>query len=145
MYWNLGVAWLVAGEPGKSLEYFDKTWPGNRELGKMLALHDLGRVDEFEAEFSKLRKGPETHPESIARIYAWTGQNDLAFEYIERTVDREGPGIVLSLSTDLYEPIKSDSRWQKLLNRYDVAEEDLARIRFNPKLPAEVEAALAGQ
>jgi TolB-like protein len=145
MHWDLGIAWLVAGEPGKSLEYFERTWPHMREIGKVFALHDLGRIDEFEAEFSRLRDNPETGPEIIARIYAWTGQNDLAFEYIERIVDREGPGIVQILNTDLYEPIKSDSRWQNLLKRYDVAEEDLARIRFNPKLPAEVEAALAGR
>ena len=145
MHWNLGVAWLVAGEPGKSLEYFERTWPHMREIGRTLALHDLGRIDEFEAAFAKLRKDPDSHPEIIARIYAWTGQNDLAFEYIERTVDVEGSGIVQSLNTDLYEPIKSDPRWQNLLHRCDVAEEDLARIRFKPKLPAEVEAALAGQ
>jgi len=143
-YWNLGAAWLVAGEPGKALEYFDKAPPGNRELGRVLALHDLGRDDEFDAEFARMRADTEEHPEGIARIAAWTGQNDLAFEYMARTIDREGPGIVRVFKTDLYEPIKSDPRWQALLDRYDSAEEeDLSHIRFNPKLPAEVEEALA--
>ena len=49
MYWNLGVAWLVAGAPGKSLEYFEKTWPELRDKAKLFAWHDLGRLDEFEA------------------------------------------------------------------------------------------------
>ena len=45
---------------------------------------------------------------------------------------------------DLYAPITSDPRWQAFLDRYDTAqEEDLSRIRFNPKLPAEVVEALA--
>lgn len=147
-YWNLGVAWLVAGEPAKALKRFeeDNYGPG-RDLGRLLALHDLGRLEEFEAEFSKLRANPEVHPETHARVAAWTGQNDLAFEYLERAVEREGPAIVQSIKkgSDLYGPIKPDPRWQAFLDRYDTAmEEDLSHIRFNPKLPAEVEAALVG-
>ena len=146
IYWNLGVAWLVAGEPGKSLEYFKQAPPGNREMGRMMAFHDLGRHNEFEAEFSKMRSDPEQHPEGIARIAAWTGQNDLAFEYLERTIDREGPNFVQDIKrgADLYEPITSDPRWQAFLDRYDTVKEvDLSHIRFNPKLPAEVVEALA--
>jgi len=120
--------------------------PGNRELGRLLALHNLGRDDAFEARVSRWRTDPDMHPESIARVAAWTGQNNLAFEYMERTVDREGPEIVHVLKTDLYEPIRSDPRWQLFLDRYDTAEEeDLSRIRFNPTLPADVAETLARQ
>ena len=112
----------------------------------MLALHDLGRLDEFEADFAMMRSDPEQHPEGIARIAAWTGQYELAFEYLERAVEREGPEIVQAIrrGSDLYEPIKSDPRWQAFLDRYATAqEEDLTHIRFNPKLPAEVMEAIA--
>jgi hypothetical protein len=145
-YWNLGVFWLVAGEPGKSLDYFELTFPGNRRLGRLLALHDLGHHDEFEAEFSKMLSDPDRHPEGVARIAAWTDRNDLAFQYLERAIDREGPAFVQAIKrgSDLYEPIKSDPRWQEFLDRYDTAEEgDLSHIRFDPKLPAEVVDALA--
>jgi len=148
MNWQLGVAWLVAGEPGKALEYFEEGPPGNREIGRMMAFHDLGRNDEFKAEFSELLSDPEQHPEGIARIAAWTGQNDLAFEYLERAIDREGPGFVQDIKrgADLYAPMQSDPRWQAFLERYDSAkEEDLSQIRFNPKLPTEVVRALARQ
>jgi tetratricopeptide (TPR) repeat protein len=143
MHWNLGVSWLFAGEPGRSLDHFEKTWPHMRDLGKLFALHDLGRIDEFEAEFSRLRQDPEASPEIIARIYAWTGQNDLAFEYLDYAVEKYGPTVAQSVRTDFYEPIKSDPRWQAFLKRYGVADEDLSHIRFNPKLPAEVVEALA--
>jgi len=144
-YWFLGVAWLVVGEPGKAFGYFEKAPPGNRELGQLLALHDLGQDNEFEAEFSEWRADPEEHPEHIARIAAWTGQNDLAFEYLERAIDLDGPELVQAIKrgSDLYSPITSDPRWQALLDRYEPDdEEDLSDIRFNPKLPAEVVAAL---
>ncbi len=111
-------------------------------MGRMMALHDLGRHDEFDAEFSKMRSDPDAHPEGIARIAAWTGQNNLAFEFLERAVKKEGPSFALAVKTDLYEPIKSDPRWQAFLERYDATDADLSHIRFNPKLPAEVEQAL---
>jgi TolB-like protein/alkylhydroperoxidase family enzyme len=144
LFWQLGVSWLVAGEPSKAFDYFEHAPPGNREVGRLLALHDLGRDDEFEAEFSRWLADPDIHPEGIARVAAWTGRNDLAFEYMERTVVQEDPAIVRVFKTDLYEPIKSDPRWEAFLDRYDTAV-DLSQIRFNPKLPAEVVEALARQ
>jgi adenylate cyclase len=146
LYWQLGVAWLVAGEPGKALDYFEQGPGTNRELGRLLALHDLGHIDEFEPAFLKWSSDPDINLEGIARVAAWSGQNDLAFEYLERTVARQGPEVVQAIKrgSDLYEPIKSDPRWKAFLERYDtVGEEDLSHVRFNPKLPAEVEQALA--
>ncbi|MCH5376212.1 MAG: hypothetical protein JJ992_19760 [Planctomycetes bacterium] len=142
LFWNLGVGWLVAGEPAKALEYFDKAPPGNREMGRVMAFHDLGRLDEFEAEFAAMRANPEEDPEGIARIAAWTGQNDLAFEYLEYAAEKEGPRLARSVRTDLYEPIKSDPRWQAFLDRYDATDDDFSHIRFNPILPEEVLKAL---
>jgi adenylate cyclase len=145
LYWQLGVAWLVDGEPEKALGYFEQAPPGSREIGRMMALHDLGRLDEFEAEFSKILADAEEPPETVARVAAWTGQNDLAFEHLEYAVEKEGPQFARVVRTDLYEPIKSDPRWHAFLERYDAADEDLSHIRFNPKLPAEVVEALTSQ
>ena len=145
LYWNLGVAWLVAGEPTKALDYFEDAPPGNAVMGRAMALHDLGRNQEFDLEFSALLSNRQESPESIARVAAWTGQNDYAFEYLERTIEQQGAGFVQDIKrgADLYTPIMSDPRWQAFLDRYDtVREEDLSKIRFNPKLPAEVVEAL---
>jgi len=147
IHWNIGVTWLVEGEPAKALAHFEKDEVGpGRALGRLLALHDLGRLDEFNAEFASLRADPEQHPEGIARIAAWTGQNDLAFQQLELAIDREGAEVVRAIQrgADLYGPITRDPRWQALIDRYGTAEEDdLSDIRFNPKLPAEVVEALA--
>ncbi len=100
----------MAGEPGKALDFFEHAPPGNRELGRMLALHDL------------------------------------AFEYLERAIEREGSEFIQAINrgSDLYAPIMHDPRWQAFLDRYGADEKgDLSHIRFNPKLPAEVTAALA--
>lgn len=146
-FWQLGVSWLVAGEPAKSLDYFEHAPPGNRKLGQILAMHDMGHQRAFDREFAQLLSEADLELESIARIAAWTGQNDLAFEYLDRAVEQRGPGMVtaIKLGSDLYAPIKSDPRWRQFLDRYDANDEDLSQIRFNPKLPEEVKAALAAK
>lgn len=125
------------GKPGKALGYFEQLPESWGKAGRLLALHDLGRFDEFETEFEK-RIADTAYPEEIARIYAWTGQNDLAFEYLERMADRDGPSSAEKVDTDLYEPIKSDPRWQAFLERNGVSTEDLSHIEFDPPLPPEV-------
>lgn len=137
--WSLGIVWLVAGEPGKALGYFEQLPASWGNLGRLLALHDLGRSDDFETEFDEyFANNQNSNPEGIARIYAWTGQNDLAFEYLERMVDTQGPSSVAQVDTDLYQPIKSDPRWHAFLERNSVIQDDLSHIKFDPPLPADV-------
>ena len=138
MFWSLGVTWLVAVEPATALGYFEQGGTGANELGRVLALHDLGRQEEFAAAFEAIKADSQWSPESIARIAAWTGQNDLAFEYLEHMVDESGPAAAAGVDSDLYEPIKSDPRWPLFLERNGVIEEDLSHIQFNPLLPPEV-------
>ncbi len=146
IHWTLGVAWLVSGEPDRALEHFNRSSPYNRRLGRLLALHDLGQHAEFEMEFAAMLNDPQQHPEAVARVASWTGRHDLAFEYLERTVDLEGASIVRPMKeeNDLFGPIMDDPRWQAFLDRYDSPiEVDRSDVRFNPKLPAEVVDALA--
>jgi TolB-like protein/thioredoxin-like negative regulator of GroEL len=137
LFWSLGVTWLVAGEAEKALGYFEQDPHSGKDFGRMLALYSLGRQEEFEAAFEELKAGA-LNAEGIARVYAWTGQNDLAFEWLERMVEEEGPASASNVDTDIYEPIKSDPRWQAFLERNGVTKEDLSGIDFNPPLPPEV-------
>jgi TolB-like protein len=140
LLWSLGVAWLVAGEPGKALEYFEHETMNVRQsnLGRVLALYSLGRRAEFEAEFEKQKADDGFSTEAIARVYAWSGQNDLAFEYLERMIVEDGPASAARVDTDLYVPIKSDPRWQPFLERNGVNRKDYSNLEFNPPLPPEV-------
>ncbi|HSD69468.1 MAG TPA: tetratricopeptide repeat protein [Woeseiaceae bacterium] len=148
LLWPLGVAWLVAGEPEKALDTFDKLDNGEsgglRQLGRLLALHDLGRLAEFESGFAGLRESGNPGPESIARIYAWTGDNDQAFFWLDRMVETEGPASAARVKTDLYSKLKPDPRWQAFLEKYGKTDEDVSRIVFKPVYPPEIEASLTG-
>jgi hypothetical protein len=102
-------------------------------------LHSLGRTQDFNAEFERYRVSGL--PEAIARIYAWSGNGDAAFQWLEEMVRQDGPASAAYASTDLYAKLKSDPRMLEFLKRNSSADEDLSKIQFNPKLPPDILAA----
>jgi len=141
--WDVGVMALQAGKPAEALEYFDaiprdSNAPG--DLGRLMALHDLDRLAEFEQEFAELRAEEGMHPESVARIYAWTRQNDAAFDWIQKTIDLHGPAVVRNFKTDLYSRLADDPRYNALLEDYGFSDEDMSHIQFDPPYPPAIRA-----
>jgi len=133
--WRLGVLWLVAGYPDKALEAFKMIEQSPLgKYGKIFALHDLGRIDEFETQFAELRNNPVFGPLSIARVYAWTANNDKAYEWLDKAVELHGTKIIGNIDTDLYEKIKPDPRWRVLREKYE-EDETAEEIEFNITLP----------
>ena len=48
-FWSIGRYWLFAGRPDEALAVFEQeSDAGLRDMGVIMALHDLGRMDEFE-------------------------------------------------------------------------------------------------
>ena len=134
--WGLGVSWLIAGHPDKALEEFEAIeQTGSGRLGKTFALYDLGRMDEFETQFAELKNEYSiTMPETIARVYAWTGNNDKAFEWLDKAAETLGSEIYGIIEIDLYEKIKPDPRWRAMREKYKPVDAD-AEIEFNITLP----------
>ncbi len=132
--WNIGRGWLLAGEAEKAYAAFGREpREGNRELGQILALHDLGRLDEFETRFAAMRELAASE-ESIARVYAWVGDNDKAFEWLDKAVEKEGPEFLRRINTPLYEKIKTDSRWRELRARHGIVDVPIESIEFDYSL-----------
>lgn len=105
-------------------------------------MYYLGRHEEFEDEFAQYFDANQDNPEGIARVYAWSGQNDQAFEWLAKMVEQEGPVSVTDVKTDLYAKLQPDRRWQQFLEENGATDEDLSHIVFNPKFPAAVRSAL---
>jgi len=135
-YWSLGVSWLLAGNPEDALTAFEKEVDeANREMGAIMALHDLGREEEFESRFSRFFEH-SANEESIARIYAWIGDSDKAFEWLEKAIEANGPGLFLSLGADLYAKIRPDPRWQAMRDMYGASDVPVEEVSFDYSLPA---------
>jgi TolB-like protein/Flp pilus assembly protein TadD len=132
-YRELGRAWLFAGDAAKALAAFDKeSLEDSRETGQIMALHDLGRMDEFEHRFTAMRKSAESDG-NVALIYAWIGDSDNAFEWLDKALEKDAPGI-LDDNILYYSKIMSDPRWRELRKRYGYIDVPVESIEFDYSL-----------
>ena len=133
--YRLGEALLRKGEPGAALTAFeqeeDDEW---RVKGTALALYDLERFAEHEAAFAELRKHwGERWPIEVAHVYAWIGDADEVFSWLEKQYEANGLGGVMvdNFFTDFHD----DPRWSPLLEKGGVSADQLKAIEFNVTMP----------
>ena len=134
----MGVAYLFSGQPGKALELFEPGKDDGMGYAYLLALHELGRYEEFEERLAgEIERIDENGGGVVARIYAWLGENDKAFEYLEMAMAAD-PNMFSAVGNDFYRKIQSDPRWDELMSRYGIVPWNQLDIEFNPRLPEEI-------
>lgn len=134
--YRLGEALLRKREPEAALTAFqreeDDEW---RVKGTALALHDLGRHTEYEEAFAELRdRWGERWPVEVAHVYAWTGNTDEVFAWLEKEFEVNGSlgGVMVdNFFTDLHD----DQRWLPLLEKAGVSKGQLDAIKLKVTLP----------
>lgn len=134
-YW-IGMALLFKGEAKAALEAFarEESLEGLRVKGQALALHALGRHDEHRAKLEKLVElWRDQWPSEVAHVYAWTGETDLAFEWLARTASQESGGF--DPHEPLLGPLRNDPRWLPLLESIGKSPAQLDAIAFHVTLP----------
>ena len=136
VYWYIGRYWLFAGQPGKALDTFERK-PGagvDRERGIILALHDLGRTDEFEVRF-KAFLSDDSHTRPIAEIYAWIGMHDEAFDWLDKMLAKDGPESIRRTESETFRNLRSDPRWPAFAEKHGYRAIHSEAIEFNLELP----------
>ena len=136
--YGIGTALLLKGEPEQALAAFalEEGDEEYRVKGTALALHDLGRAAEFDSTFSELReRWGGRWPSEVAHVYAWTGNADSAFEWLEKAVLQNEDGLNTQFLQPFYAPIHDDPRWAAFRERTGTSEEQLAAIDFEVRLP----------
>jgi len=142
-HWRLGTALVFAGRPDEAVDSLrrETEWV-YRMQGLAVAYHSMGdgrASDEALQELLTDTLLEEEWPLGFARTYAWRGDADNAFRYLE--VMRNGsPSSLSGIATNPYfRPIHGDPRWQPLVEEID---EVMPEVNFNPKLPPEIKAAV---
>jgi len=135
-----GTVLLSKGEPEAALESFtrEEGFEGaGRVLGQALALYALGRQEEHQAKLNELteRSGDE-RPSWVAYVYAYRGDTDRAFEWLQKSVEEEEEGGFNPADPSL-QPLADDPRWLPLLEGMGKSPKQLAAIKFEVKLPAQ--------
>ncbi len=107
-----------------------------RLIGLPMAYHALGRKTEADAALATLIAKDETWgPYNIAYIYAFRGDADKAFEWLDKAVQYQDPGLLGIVGENLFDNIHSDPRWLPFLRKIGRAPEQLAKIQFKVTLP----------
>ena len=99
-------------------------------------LHDLGRQAEFEALFNQLREtSGDVSPLRVAMLYAWTGANDAAFEWLARLDLTDSNVLPQVVGNPMFSNLYGDPRWTSLLEPVGRSPAQLAAIEFDVKVP----------
>jgi TolB-like protein len=139
--WKTGLARLVLGDAAGALAEFELEDPDHPygTHGRALAYHDLGRMEEYEAAMQELE---QRYPDlatrwawGFARAYAWVGNADEAFRYLEATAE-QNVGYLGGLATHpLFTKLHDDPRWEPFLRSVNQSPEQVAALDFDFRLP----------
>jgi len=115
----LGLIFLLQHQPQMALMEMQKeTDPVSREYGNVLALSTLGRKVEADQALTVFIEG---HHESwaflIAAAYAWRGDVDQAFKWLDTAYEQRDGGLTSVLLNPLLASLKSDPRWPAFLDK----------------------------
>ena len=131
---DIGTIYLLKNNPETALASFEKeTDELARTKGTALAFHALGRKAEFETTFVELQnRWGDKWPSEIAMVYAWIGDKNAAFQWLDKEIEVNGTYGWTQIPQDPhFRNLNDDPRWQALLTRVGVSDSQLAAIEFN--------------
>jgi len=133
----IGVVWLMKGEPQAALEAIrleGTEW--YRLNGLVMAYHALGRdTDSDEALGELIEKYEGGWAYQIAYALAYKGEVDRAFEWLNRAVEYNDPGLAEIPTQSLFASLYDDPRWLPFVESIGRSPEQLAAIEFEVPLP----------
>ena len=134
---QLGAALLLKGDaPGALAEIQQEPIEVWKMISLPMAYHALGRRTESDAALAALiAKYPQDAPYNIAHVYAYRGEPDQAFAWLDKAVEVGDPGISEIVTENLFDKIHTDPRWLPFLRKIGKAPEQLAKIKFDVPLP----------
>ena len=136
-HYLIGVALLMKGDASGALaEIEQETSDLWRMIGLPMAYHALGRDTDSETALAALiAKYAKDGPSNIAYVYAFRGQADQAFAWLDKAVVYQDGGLSEIVTENLFANVRSDPRWLPFLRRIGRSPEQLATIRFKVTLP----------
>jgi tetratricopeptide (TPR) repeat protein len=137
--YGISTALLLQGDAAAALDAIGKeTSDPYRMIGLPMVYHALGRTADSDRALAELiAKYENDAPYNIAYVCAFRGEPDEAFEWLDKAVQYEDPGLSDIVVENLFENIRSDPRWLPFLRRIGKDPETLAKVEFKVTLPKE--------
>jgi len=115
----LGHVDLLEGRPDKALALYrtlHQEWA--RNFGIALAEHSMGNEDASRQALDELiRTNAREAAYQIAQVYAWRGDRDHAFEWLERAYRERDPGLPYLKLDQFNRSLHGDPRFTALLTK----------------------------
>jgi tetratricopeptide (TPR) repeat protein len=134
---ELGNALLLKGDAQGALAEIEQETSENwKMIGLPMAYHALGRKADSDAALAALiAKWEKDSSFNIAYDYAYRGEADKAFEWLDKAIEYGDPGLGSTVTENLFDKIRTDPRWLPFLRKIGKAPEQLAKIEFKVTLP----------
>ena len=114
----LSSAILLQGRVQEAFDILDPNEaPGFRLCGQTMALHSLGRKEDSDRAMAELLTQGDEWATQIAVSYAWCGEIDQAFQWLERGYAARDPGIAVTKVHPMLANLHGDARWPVLLKK----------------------------
>jgi tetratricopeptide (TPR) repeat protein len=120
----MGTVRLLQGRLDEAQEMFQQESHDTfRVLGLTMVYHARGQRAESEAAMQELiEKNAAGGAFQIAEAYAYRGETDLAFEWLERAYVQRDPGIGMTKVAQPLRSLHGDPRWQPFLEKTRLAD-----------------------
>jgi TolB-like protein/DNA-binding winged helix-turn-helix (wHTH) protein len=116
---TLGKIRMAEGSPQQALAEIEQE-PSElgQFTGQALAYHALGREQDSNAALARLIAKYRTYAAyQIAQVYAYRGESDKSFEWLERAYQQRDSGLPELKSNPLFKNLRHDPRYTQLLKR----------------------------
>ena len=132
---EIGNALMLKGDATAALAEIEQekseVW---RMIGLPMVYCALGRKADADAALNAvIAKYEKETSYNIAHVYAFCGDADKAFEWLDKAVAYQDPGVADVVVEKLFDKIRSDPRWLPFLRKIGKAPDQLAKIEF--KMP----------
>ena len=144
-HYNLGVSLMLAGQPAEAVAVLrDEPREDWRLVSLTMALFAQDRQKDNSITESKssdlvlaelLEKYAGNMTYNIAYLYAYRGESDAAFRWLEKAIAVDDPGVGEVLTEPLFVNIHNDPRWLPFLRKLGKAPEQLATIEMTVRFP----------
>ena len=127
----IGLNYLYLNDPEEALQWMQREQDDEfRVKGLTLTHFVAGRSDDYEKGLSELIEGwGHIWPSEVAEVYAFTGNLDEAFAWIEKDIAAtEGMGWAEAVQNPNYRSLHQDARWLALRERIGLSAQALNQI-----------------
>jgi tetratricopeptide (TPR) repeat protein len=116
---GIGRVYLAKGKPDSALvEIMKESEPDLQIFGLALVYHTLGNRKKSDSALVDLIKGYQDWDAfQIAEVYAYRGEKDKAFEWLERAYNQRDGGLAEMKGDPLLRNIEKDSRYAAFMKK----------------------------